>query len=178
MAGPEPTDRGYSPEVAGILGKRPHWLVRNGIWIAGLVFALGLAASHYIPYPERIGCDVIFMVPQDGTEDEPVVHGVIRLPEATGELVDSGFSVAIILPHEDGGNPVKIPGVIAGKKLDLVTGYYTLMVHLSPSPEAGRELTATGHATGQILTGESNLLKEVFSPVASLIRGAGSKKKK
>ena len=171
------TERGYSPDVAEILEKKPHWLVRNGIWIAAAAFALGLAVSHFIPYPERLACDVIFMVPQEGTGDEQVVHGVIRLPVETGAGIDSGFSVSVILPPGNGGNPVRIPGVIAARTLDPHSGYNTFMVHLSPTPEDGRELIATGHAGGQILTGESNLLREVFRPVVSLIRGAGTKQK-
>lgn len=175
MSNVEHTDRGYSPDVAEILDRKPHWLVRRGTLLAIMIFAACLVASYLIPYPERLNCEVSFLIPQPVAGEEGTIHGVVRLPEKYASSIKTGLEVRIIIPRGDGGDPIKIQGVVAEITRDTSNGCYTMMVHAATFEAAGKEVLATGHASAQIVTGESNLLRQVFDPIISVMRGAKRK---
>jgi hypothetical protein len=172
----EHTDRGYSPDVAEILDRKPRWLIRRGILLAAVIFAACLVATYFIPYPERLNCEVSFLIPQPGKGDEQTVHGVARLPEKYASLVKTGLQVRIIVPRESGGNPIKTRGVVADITRDPGSNYYTMMVHVETLRGMAEEILGVGHGSAQIVTGQSNLLRQVFNPIISVIRGANKKK--
>jgi len=171
MGKEENTDRGYSPDVAEILDRKPFWLVRRGTLIAAVIFAACLVASYFVPYPERLTCEASFLVPQTGSDDEQTLHGMISLPEKYASLVKPGSQVRIIVPVDGGGNPVRIDGVAAEIRQD-PSGFCSVMVHIRPPKEMEARILAAGTASAQIVIGESNLLRQVFDPIVSVLRGA------
>lgn len=171
MGKQEHTDRGYSPDVAGILDRKPYWLVRRGTLIAAVIFAACLTASYFVPYPKRLTCEASFLIPQNGRGDLQTLHGMISLPEKYASLVKPGSQVRIIVPVDGGGNPARIEGVAAEITRD-PSGFCSVMVHIHPPAGMEDKILATGRASAQIIIGESNLLRQVFDPIVSVLKGA------
>jgi hypothetical protein len=167
------TDRGYSLDVAEILDRKPNWLVRRGTVLAAIIFAAGLLASWFIPYPERLPCEITFDATALNSAGSGPLSGVIRLPEKQAALIAREAEVRVILPASD-GNPVTIPGVVTEMARDTIGSYWNVMVLLSQFPSEGRAKIASGRAGAQIVTGKSNLLTQVFKPVVSVISGTNS----
>jgi hypothetical protein len=171
MGKEEDTDLRYSPDVAEILDRKPFWLVRRGTLIAAVIFAACLAASYFVPYPKRLTCEASFLIPQNSQGGDQTLHGMISLPEKYASLVKPGSQVRIIVPVDGGGTPVRIEGV-AAEIIPDPSGFCSVMVHIHPPAGMEDKILAAGRANAQIIIGESNLLRQVFDPIMSVLKGA------
>ncbi len=166
------TEQGYSPEVAEILNRKPHWIVRYGMILVALTFAFGLAGTRFIPYPQRLNC-IAKCTGTAATKDQgSVFQGVITLPSQYGEIVRHGMPVRIVLIPPGKGELKTARGRIETISADSLGNQILLTVLFQSDPDAGQAFLAESQCNAQITVGNSNLLQQIFNPVITLIKGA------
>jgi hypothetical protein len=172
------TDRGYSPDVAGILGRKPHWIVRRGMILVALVFGVGLIGTWFLHYPERFNCTISFGDNRICPDNQTDLHGVIRLQTQYGSGITPGMPVRILLASPEGKNPLTATGRVDSVVRDSAGIYTSVLAHFSSDRGTVQKFLMAGQANAQIITGNSNMLQQIFNPVISVIRGAGQNKQK
>jgi hypothetical protein len=178
MKNEQGTERGYSPDVAGILGRKPHWIVRRGMVLVALIFGVGLGSTWFLHYPERLNCTVSFGVSRICSVNQLDLQGVIRLQAQVGSTISPGMPVRILLASPDGKDPLTATGLVGSVVQDSAGAYTSVQVHFSSDSGTVQKFLMAGQANAQIITGSSNLLQQIFNPVISVIRGAGQNKQK
>ncbi|HNW75931.1 MAG TPA: hypothetical protein PKJ28_03495 [Bacteroidales bacterium] len=163
------TEHGYSPEVAGILTRKPRWIVRNGTLLAGLVFLVGLFITTQIPYPEVLNCEMDVVSPSLDSVATRSVEGIIRLPSGYASVVRPGMTARVILPDEKRGNPEKIDGKITCLFTNSSTNFFSAKVVLPSDGEQVKSMMRSTRVNVQIIVGKTSLFQEIFQPILSLL---------
>lgn len=163
------TEHGYSPEVAGILTRKPRWIVRNGTLLAVLVFVAGLLITTRIPCPEVLNCEMDVVNQSGGTVANHSVEGIIRLPAGYASIVKPGMTARVILPEEKGGDPEKINGKITCLFTNSSTNFFSAKVVLRLNDGQEKTMMRSTRVNVQIIVGKTSLFHEIFRPILSLL---------
>lgn len=163
------TEHGYSPEVAGILTRRPRWIVRNGTILAGLVFVVGLLITMQIPCSEVLNCEMDVVNQSGGAGANQPVEGIIRLPAGYSSIVRPGMTAMVILPAEKGGDPEKINGKITCLFTTSSTNFFSAKVVLRSNEGQEKAMLSSTRVNVQIIVGKTSLFHEIFRPILSLL---------
>lgn len=168
-------DRTYSPEVAEILGRKPAWIVRNGIILIAAVFVLGLACTHFIRYP------VVLTIPMRPAEHLTVAGNPswttleARLPFNSEEQLRPGMEVRCILTLPGQDQPLTCKGSVwsfrntgSGDEARIVL-YSNNMIRTAMLDQEQVSI--------QVIVGQISLLRQIFQPVIALLEGAVSSPK-
>lgn len=170
------TGRGYSPEVGAILDKKPHWVIRKGTIVIGLLFGICLVGTYFIPYPQRINCSVGFNNEEIQTAAENRLQGTIRLPAFYASVLKEGMAARVLAAAPAGGSPLRAEGVVTKVTMDSSGTYLSIVIEVRTHPESFAYFRSSGQASAQIVTGSSTLLRQIFNPILSVINGIRSTK--
>jgi hypothetical protein len=170
-------DKGYSPEVAGILDRKPAWIIRYGMLVVGFIFALGLAGTWFIPYPQRLNCIATFPDPAESSGSESTFAGIISLPNDCDAIVREGMPVKIALASTGNSDLRSTVGIISTIHPDSLADNLSVTVMFRTDPETATFFISANHCNAQITTGRSNLLQQIFNPVIALLKGTQNNQK-
>jgi hypothetical protein len=171
------TDMGYSPDGAEILDRKPRWIIRRGMFVVGLIFALSLLGTWFIPYPERLNCNVTIPNSAVRPADSAGFYGTIRLPSEYASVIAAGMEVKIFLAVTGEGDPITAMGNVEALETDTTGRFLNLLSRFHTDPGTALKFISAGQANAQIFTGNSNLLHQIFHPIISVIKGAGQNQK-
>ena len=163
------TEHGYSPEVAGILTRKPRWIVRNGTLLAGLVFVIGLLITTRIPYSEVLNCEMDVVNQSVDSVATRSVEGIIRLPAGYASIVRPGMTARVILPEGKGGDPERMDGKITCLFTNSSTNYFSAKVVLRSDEEQSISMMRSTRVNVQIIVGKTSLFHEIFQPILTLL---------
>jgi hypothetical protein len=171
------TERGYSPDVAEILNRKPHWIIRRGMLVVAIIFGAALFGTWFVDYPERLNCTITFTNSRASVTKEISITGIIRLPENYETVIRKGMPVKVLLAMPRGTDPLTSNGQVDSVARGSAGGYLSVMIRLHSDPATIDKFRTAGQANAQIITGSSNLLQQIFNPVLSVIRGTRQNQK-
>ena len=154
----------YSKEVQVILNKKPSFLVRNGILLLVILFAILLVVSHFITYPDRLAAPITFEKSEIAGSGERFTGRIVLSADAAS-LVKPGFPVEMKVRQPGDSLWVTLDGVIVTLQPDEGGTYY--IVYVKP----GSGTIFPGYeGTAFILISQSNLLSKILNPILAIFR--------
>lgn len=148
-----------SAEINELMGKMPHWMVRGGITLTGILFLCILAIGWFVQYPDVINARIAI------TPCRGAWEAVGDVPEADTWRIKAGQKVLIRLtayPYEEFG---MLQGTVC-KGGELREGHYKIRIQLDQQLRTHTGKLIPGQpqleGRGEILMEERRVLQRVF----------------
>jgi len=98
----------HSEEVQDLVGAVPHWLVRSGISLMGLVLSIFFVISWFVKYPDVLIANILITTNPSPTVLVARSSGPVALLKKENEQVEKGEIIAIIQSSVDWNEVLKM----------------------------------------------------------------------